>query len=179
MKMDNDIEQSVRKWFERILDSPLQVCLSTPFYLVVSSLYHRSRKTTLQVMLYNGDLDIICGVPLTEAMLQTFEWSDSAQYRVAPKLHWRVDPSDKEIAGYVRHVRNFYQVECPSFLDHKFFAQSLLSSMPWESLSIVYNVCSTQSTVYLFAGSCEECGSHGANWSAACRVWLNYAFCFP
>ena len=27
MKMDSDIEQSVRKWFERILDSPLQVCL--------------------------------------------------------------------------------------------------------------------------------------------------------
>lgn len=65
-------------------------------------------------MVYNGALDIICGLPLAETMLQSLEWSGSAEYSVAPKIHWKVHPSDKEVAGYVRQARNLYQVFSPS-----------------------------------------------------------------
>ena len=61
-------------------------------------------------MVYNGALDIICGLPLAEAMLQSLEWAGSAEYLVAPKIQWKVNASDKEVAGYVRQAHNLYQV---------------------------------------------------------------------
>lgn len=64
----------------------------------------------LQVMIYNGQLDIIIAVPLTEAWLQTVEWSGLPRYKTADRLIWKVNPSDSEVAGYVRQVDNFYQV---------------------------------------------------------------------
>ena len=64
----------------------------------------------MQVMVYNGALDIICGLPLAEAMLQSLEWAGSAEYFAAPKIQWKVNAADKEVAGYVRLARNLYQV---------------------------------------------------------------------
>ena len=61
-------------------------------------------------MLYNGNLDIICGLPLVEATLQTLDWEGLREYRAAQKLIWRVQPNDTEVAGYIRHVHNLYQV---------------------------------------------------------------------
>ncbi|XP_025093582.1 probable serine carboxypeptidase CPVL [Pomacea canaliculata] len=63
-----------------------------------------------KVMIYNGQLDIIIAVPLTEAWLQTVEWSGLPRYKTADRLIWKVNPSDSEVAGYVRQVDNFYQV---------------------------------------------------------------------
>lgn len=63
-----------------------------------------------KVMFYNGQLDIIIPVPMTEAFLLTVPWSGLNQYLVADRLVWKVNPSDTEIAGYVRQVNNFYQV---------------------------------------------------------------------
>ena len=64
-------------------------------------------------MFYNGQLDIILPVPMTEAFLLTVPWSGKKQYLQADKLIWRVNPSDTEVAGYVRQVNNFYQVISP------------------------------------------------------------------
>ena len=61
-------------------------------------------------MMYTGQLDIIVAIPLTEAFLMTVEWSGQEDYKKAGKLIWRVNPGDKEVAGYVRQVNDFYQV---------------------------------------------------------------------
>lgn len=63
-----------------------------------------------RVLIYNGQLDIICGLPLTEAYLYKLNWSGAAAYKKAPKTVWKVDESDDEVAGYVRQVGQFYQV---------------------------------------------------------------------
>ncbi|XP_041366345.1 probable serine carboxypeptidase CPVL isoform X2 [Gigantopelta aegis] len=63
-----------------------------------------------KVLVYNGQLDIIIAVPLTEAWLQTVPWSGLEQYKNATKLIWKLNPKDTDVAGYVRQVKNFYQV---------------------------------------------------------------------
>lgn len=50
------------------------------------------------------------GPPLTEAYLQVLPWSGRADYLVAVKKVWRINPSDTEVAGYTRTVGNFTQV---------------------------------------------------------------------
>lgn len=61
-------------------------------------------------MFYNGQLDIIIPVPMTEAFLLTVPWSGLQKYLAADRMIWKVNPSDREVAGYVRQVGNFYQV---------------------------------------------------------------------
>ena len=62
------------------------------------------------MLLYNGQLDIIVGVPLTEAYLQKLAWSGHDQYLNVTKTVWKITPSDVEVAGYARTVGNFVQV---------------------------------------------------------------------
>jgi len=66
----------------------------------------------IQVMLYSGQLDVIVAVPLTEAMLLTVPWQYQPEYLRVPRQCWRVRPTDVEVAGYVRRVHDFYQVNC-------------------------------------------------------------------
>ncbi len=61
-------------------------------------------------MIYNGNLDIICGLPLEEAVLQELDWLGLPAYKAANKFAWRVEQNDSDVAGYVRTVRNLYQV---------------------------------------------------------------------
>ena len=61
-------------------------------------------------MFYNGQLDIIIPVPMTEFFLLSIDWSGKDLYRTTDRVIWRVDPADKEVAGYVRQVKDFYQV---------------------------------------------------------------------
>lgn len=63
-----------------------------------------------RVMIYNGQLDIICGLPLTESYLYKLQWSGAAEYKNASKVIWKVDDADDEVAGYVRYAKNFVQV---------------------------------------------------------------------
>uniref|UniRef100_A0A3Q3VZW3 Probable serine carboxypeptidase CPVL n=1 Tax=Mola mola TaxID=94237 RepID=A0A3Q3VZW3_MOLML len=62
------------------------------------------------VLIYSGQLDVIVAAPLTERFLPTINWTGAAEYKTAPRFHWRVQPSDTEVAGYVRQVKEFYQV---------------------------------------------------------------------
>ncbi|GAU99438.1 hypothetical protein RvY_10443 [Ramazzottius varieornatus] len=66
-----------------------------------------------KVMLYNGQLDIICALPLTENFLSKLEWKRAEEYKKANKFVWKVQKDDVEAAGYVRMVGSsppFYQV---------------------------------------------------------------------
>lgn len=81
----NDVMASVKPWIAVIMDN-------------------------YKVMIYNGQLDIIIAVPLTEAWLQTVKWSGLERYKKADRLVWKVKDTDTEVAGYVRQVDNFYQV---------------------------------------------------------------------
>ena len=57
--------------------------------------------------MYNGQLDVIVGAPLTERFLQVLEWSGKSKYLKAEKKVWKIGT---DVAGYVRAVDNFYQV---------------------------------------------------------------------
>uniref|UniRef100_A0A8C5CSD3 Carboxypeptidase vitellogenic like n=2 Tax=Gadus morhua TaxID=8049 RepID=A0A8C5CSD3_GADMO len=63
-----------------------------------------------RVLMYNGQLDVIVAAPLTQRFLPTVNWTGAAEYRTAPRFHWRLQPGDREVAGYVRQVGEFYQV---------------------------------------------------------------------
>jgi len=63
-----------------------------------------------KVLIYNGQLDLIVGVPLTETFLPSVQWNGSKQFAAANRTIWKVQDSDVEVAGYVRNVNSFTQV---------------------------------------------------------------------
>uniref|UniRef100_A0A8B9KVC7 Probable serine carboxypeptidase CPVL n=1 Tax=Astyanax mexicanus TaxID=7994 RepID=A0A8B9KVC7_ASTMX len=63
-----------------------------------------------RVLIYSGQLDVIVAAPLTERFLPTVNWTGADDYKKAERFHWKVQPSDTEVAGYVRQVGEFYQV---------------------------------------------------------------------
>ena len=60
--------------------------------------------------MYSGQLDIVVGPPLTDALLQSMDWHNKVDHESAPKEIWRIKPEDPVVAGYVRQVHNFCQV---------------------------------------------------------------------
>ncbi|KAI1289754.1 putative serine carboxypeptidase CPVL [Halotydeus destructor] len=81
----NDIMQSIKPWLAVLMDN-------------------------YKVLMYSGQLDIIVAAPLTENFLHNVRWSGQDEYLKTAKQVWKVDPSDRDVAGYVRHVRDFYHV---------------------------------------------------------------------
>jgi len=63
-----------------------------------------------KVLIYSGQLDIIIGAVLTESFLPTVAWNGQQQYIMADRIIWKVQPTDSEVAGYVRVVKNMQQV---------------------------------------------------------------------
>ena len=56
----------------------------------------------IQVLLYNGQLDLIIGASLTEyPLLQLDEWEARDEYARATRKEWRVNLDDKDVAGYM------------------------------------------------------------------------------
>ncbi|XP_064401449.1 probable serine carboxypeptidase CPVL isoform X2 [Halichondria panicea] len=82
MALGNDIMDTVRDWLSVLMDN-------------------------YKVLLYNGQLDIIVGVPLTESMLQVLQWSGRDAYLKADRQVWKIGD---DVAGYVRTVNKFMQV---------------------------------------------------------------------
>ncbi|XP_043319252.1 probable serine carboxypeptidase CPVL isoform X4 [Cervus elaphus] len=62
-----------------------------------------------EVLIYNGQLDVIVAASLTERSLMAVDWKGSQKYKKAEKKVWRILKSDPEVAGYVRQVDNFCQ----------------------------------------------------------------------
>ena len=52
-----------------------------------------------KVLIYNGQLDLIVGVPLTETFLPSVQWNGSKQFAAANRTIWKVQDSDVEVAG--------------------------------------------------------------------------------
>ncbi len=64
----------------------------------------------MQVLLYNGNVDLICPLVATEGTLATLQWNSLPLYRSASKQSWKVNSTDSDVAGYVRQVENLIQV---------------------------------------------------------------------
>jgi vitellogenic carboxypeptidase-like protein len=64
----------------------------------------------MKVLIYSGQLDVIIGAALTEAMMPLLNWSGSEQFRLAKKSVWRVTPEDTEVAGYAKQYDTLTQV---------------------------------------------------------------------
>ncbi|XP_072754363.1 venom serine carboxypeptidase-like [Anoplolepis gracilipes] len=55
------------------------------------------------VLIYNGQLDIIVAYPLTENYIQKMQWSGADKYNNTARKFWTVGD---ELAGYTKHVDN-------------------------------------------------------------------------
>lgn len=55
-----------------------------------------------RVLIYNGQLDIIVPYPLTEAFIESLNWSGASDYKNAPRQIWYVG---EELAGYAKVAR--------------------------------------------------------------------------
>ena len=60
-----------------------------------------------KVLLYNGQLDIICAYPLTMNYVRTLKWKEAKAYGEAERMKWFVG---KELAGYSKTAGNFTEV---------------------------------------------------------------------
>ena len=66
----------------------------------------------IQVLIYNGALDLICGAPLTERYVPILDWPGNTGWNVSPKKLWHdIDfPGGGVISGYSRSFQNLNQV---------------------------------------------------------------------
>lgn len=100
---------------------PSHPCLC-PLLFLVSSI-RAETWTSFQVLLYNGQLDIIVAASLTERSLMAMNWSGSREYKRTHRKVWKMFKTDNEVAGYVRRVGKFHQV-CKQ-LEHTVLGVSL------------------------------------------------------
>ncbi|XP_045683966.1 probable serine carboxypeptidase CPVL isoform X2 [Phyllostomus hastatus] len=70
----------------------------------------REWSQALEVLLYNGQLDVLLPASLTERFLMVMNWKGSQEYRRVERKIWKILKSDQEVAGYVRQVGNFHQL---------------------------------------------------------------------
>eukprot|EP01005_Ploeotia_sp_CARIB1_P000600 NODE_179_length_1268_cov_405.376862_g175_i0.p1 GENE.NODE_179_length_1268_cov_405.376862_g175_i0~~NODE_179_length_1268_cov_405.376862_g175_i0.p1 ORF type:complete len:379 (+),score=100.64 NODE_179_length_1268_cov_405.376862_g175_i0:109-1137(+) len=74
-----------------------------------------------KVLLYNGQVDVIVGVTLTEKMIPTIPWKYQSEWSSIKKKVWHINPKDRLPAGYVRQSHNFVQVvvrDCGHLVPH-------------------------------------------------------------
>ncbi|CAF0794133.1 unnamed protein product [Didymodactylos carnosus] len=60
-----------------------------------------------KVLVYSGLLDITCAHKLTLNWVSALQWSRADEFRRAPRLIWKVEPTDAEVAGYVQTAGQF------------------------------------------------------------------------
>lgn len=61
----------------------------------------------VKVMIYSGQLDIICATPMTNTLIDSLKWKGAEKYANAPRIIWKVDPDDDEVAGYIKQADKF------------------------------------------------------------------------
>lgn len=82
MHLEEDFMQSVKPWIEELMNN-------------------------YNVLIYNGQLDVIVAYTLTENFVSSLKWKNAAQFQQSPRFVWRVGDN---VAGYVREVPGFAQV---------------------------------------------------------------------
>ena len=97
---------------------------------------HNYNNTTTQVLLYNGQLDVLIAAPLTENFLLMLDWDGADAYAHADRHIWKIKSTDTEIAGFIRQVNNFSQVNTINFSKHKFIIRTYLYLVIISFLSI-------------------------------------------
>nr|CAD7442195.1 unnamed protein product [Timema bartmani] len=60
-----------------------------------------------RVLMYNGQLDIICAYPLTANLLRNLEWSGADDYKTAERSQWL---SGGKLAGFVKTAGNLTEI---------------------------------------------------------------------
>ncbi|XP_001602950.1 venom serine carboxypeptidase isoform X2 [Nasonia vitripennis] len=60
-----------------------------------------------RILIYNGQLDIICAYPMTVNYLRNLDWPGAEKYKTAERKHWWVG---NELAGYTKSVDNLTEV---------------------------------------------------------------------
>ncbi|XP_063232384.1 venom serine carboxypeptidase-like [Bacillus rossius redtenbacheri] len=81
--LHGDLMRSTRPWVEQLLDSGYRV------------------------VFFNGQLDVICGYPLTVKVVEALRFNSAEQYRRAHRVAWRVGG---RVAGYARSAGNMTEV---------------------------------------------------------------------
>ena len=81
--LKKDIPKTVKPWIETLLE------------------------VGYEVMIYNGQVDVIIPYPQTEEFLFNLNWKGRKAYHEAERKIWRVNG---EVAGYAREVNNFKQI---------------------------------------------------------------------
>ncbi|CAF0883649.1 unnamed protein product [Didymodactylos carnosus] len=61
-----------------------------------------------KVLLYYGLLDLICAEAPALNWINKLPWQYADDFRKAEKVIWKVNQSDPEITGYVKHAHDFY-----------------------------------------------------------------------
>ncbi len=79
-----DFMDSIKKWLSVLMDNYKVPYICTP--PTPHPHTHFSPPTHTQVLLYNGQLDIVVGPTLTERMLQVLDWSGKEEYLKADKM---------------------------------------------------------------------------------------------
>lgn len=62
------------------------------------------------VLIYNGQNDIILNGPACENFLQQLEWTGAAAWRDADRQVWKINPTDSRPAGYAKQSGSFSYV---------------------------------------------------------------------
>ena len=81
--LKKDIPKTVKPWIETLLDSGYEV------------------------MIYNGQVDVIIAYPQTEDFIRHLRWNGTNEYHAVERKIWKVKD---EVAGYAREVGNLKQV---------------------------------------------------------------------
>ena len=81
--LKKDIPKTVKPWIETLLE------------------------VGYQVMIYNGQVDVIIAYPQTEDFIGNLDWKGRKAYHEVDRKIWRVGG---EVAGYAREVGNFKQI---------------------------------------------------------------------
>lgn len=126
----------------------------------------------IQVLIYSGQLDVIVAAPLTERFLPTVNWTGAAEYKTTPRFHWKVQPSDSEVAGYLRQVGEFYQVG-------KYEQQSKECVKSHVSACFVFLVFfAFRNLISCHAGHHPRRGTHFALWPTSEVLWHDWQIPF-
>jgi len=64
--------------------------------------------TTLQVVIYNGQLDLICDTAGVDRWLSKLKWDQMEKFRMTERTSFSIDQDPQQTAGYWKRFQNFW-----------------------------------------------------------------------
>lgn len=59
----------------------------------------------IPVLVYNGAFDGVCGAAVSEPLYASLKWAGQDAFCTTVRTPWKVDPSDKEVAGFASDIK--------------------------------------------------------------------------